>query len=76
MNEFVSIPELPQNRKDKNSKDVTGRFLFSLFDSSFMTQIVERVYSKVIIFLIASDRCSPIMVTNVFFTFDSLEIAV
>ena len=71
MNEFVSISELMQSRKDKiNSKDITERFLFSLFDSSIMTQIVERVYSKVI-FLIASDWCSPIIVTNVFFTFDS-----
>ena len=42
MNEFVSISELMQNRKDKiNSKDITERFLFSLFDSSIMTQIVE-----------------------------------
>ena len=61
-----------QIRKDKiNSKDITERFLFSLFDSSIMTQIVERVYSKVIIFLIASDWCSPVIVTNVFFAFDS-----
>ena len=30
-----------------------------------MTQIVESVYSKVI-FLIASDWCSPIIVSNVF----------
>ena len=70
MNEFVSISELMQSRKDKiNSKDITERFLFSLFDSSIMTQIVERmcIYSKVIPFLIASD-CSPIIVTrsNVF----------
>ena len=44
MNEFVSISELMQSRKDKiNSKDITERFLFSLFDSSIMTQIVERV---------------------------------
>ena len=63
MNEFVSISELMQSRKDKiNSKDITERLLFSLFDSSIMTQIVEGVYSKVI-FLIASDWCSPIIVT-------------
>ena len=44
MNEFVSISELTQSRKDKiNSKDITGRFLFSLFDSSVMLQIAERV---------------------------------
>ena len=70
MNEFVPIFELLQNRKDKiNSKDITERFLFSLLDSSIMTEIVERVYSKVIIFLIASDWCSPITVTNVFLHF-------
>ena len=40
-----------QSRKDKiNSKDITETFLFSLFDSSMMTQMVERVYSKIIIF--------------------------
>ena len=44
MNEFVSISELTQSRKDKiNSKDITGIFLFSLFDSSVMLQIAERV---------------------------------
>ena len=43
MNEFVSISELMQSRKDKiNSKDITERFLFSLFDSSVMSQIAER----------------------------------
>ena len=42
MNEFVS--ELTQSSKDKiNSKDITDRFLFSLFDSSVMSQIAERV---------------------------------
>ena len=41
--EFVPISELMQRRKDKiNSKDFTERFLFSLFDSSTMTQIVEK----------------------------------
>ena len=71
MNEFVSISELMQSRKDKiNSKDNTERLLLSLFDSSVMTQITERmyIYSKVILFLIASGWCSPIIVTrsNVF----------
>ena len=71
MNEIVSISELMQNIKDKiNYKDITERFLFSLFDSSVMTQIAERVYSKVI-FSIASDWCSPIILTSVFFAFDS-----
>ena len=71
MNEFVSISELLLNRKDKiNSKDITERFLFSLFDPSIMTQIVERVHIKVIIFLIASDWYSPIIIiTNVFLHF-------
>ena len=44
MNEFVSISELMQSRKDKiNSKDITERFLFSLFDSSVMLEIAERL---------------------------------
>ena len=35
-----------QSRKDKiNSKDITERFLFSLFDSSVMSQVAERVYT-------------------------------
>ena len=60
-----------QSKKDKiNSKDIAERFLFRLFDSSIMTQIVERVYSKVI-FLIVSEWCSLIIVTNVFVAFDS-----
>ena len=72
VNEFVFISELLQNRKDKiNSKDITETFLFSLFDYSIMTQIVGRVYSKVIIFLIALDWCSPTKATKVFFEFDS-----
>ena len=44
MNEFVSISELTQSSKDKiSSKDITDRFLFSLFDSSVASQIAERV---------------------------------
>ena len=71
VNEFVSISELMQSRKNKiNSKDITERFLFTLFDSSMMTQIVERVYIKAS-FLITSDWCSPIIVTNFFFACDS-----
>ena len=67
MNELVSIFELIESRKDKiNYKDITERFLFSLFDSSIMTQIVERMCT--VKFLIASDWRSPIIVTrpNVF----------
>ena len=68
VNEFVFISKLTQSRKDKiNSKDITERFLFSLCDSSIMTQIVKRmcIYSKVILFLKASDWCSPIIVSVV-----------
>ena len=65
MNEFVSISELMQSRKDKiNSKDITERFSFSLFDSSVMSQITEReksVYTKVIMFSIPYDWCSLII---------------
>ena len=44
MNEFVSISKLMQGRKDKtNSKDIKEIFLFSLFDSSVMTQIVKGI---------------------------------
>ena len=44
VNEFVSISELTQSRKDKiNSKDITEKNLFSLFDSSVVSQIVERL---------------------------------
>ena len=40
MNEFASISELMQSRKDKiNSKDITEKKLFNLFDSSIMTQM-------------------------------------
>ena len=44
VNEFVSISELTQSRKDKiNSKDITEKNLFRLFDSSVVSQIVERL---------------------------------
>ena len=62
VNESISISELMQSRKDKiNSKDVTKRFLFSLFDTSIMSLIVKRV-CKIILFLITSDWCSSFMV--------------
>ena len=56
-----------QSRKDEiNSNDIMERLLFSLFDSSIMTQIVERMCT--VKFLIASDWRLPIIVTrpNVF----------
>ena len=38
------MSELMQSRKDKiNSKNITEIFLFSLFDSSTMSQIVGRM---------------------------------
>ena len=44
MNLFVSIFEFTQSSKDKiNSKDITETFLFSLFDSSVMSLLVEKV---------------------------------
>ena len=46
VNEFVSVSKFMQSRKDKiNSNDITERFLFSLFDSSVMTQIVKRIFA-------------------------------
>ena len=52
-----------QRRKDKiSSKDITERVLFSLFDSSVMTQIVQRMCT--VKFLMASDWRSPIIVTR------------
>ena len=52
-----------QSRKDEiNSNDIMERLLFSLFDSSIMTQIVERMCT--VKFLIASDCRSPIIVTR------------
>ena len=44
MNGFVSISELTKAEKIKSTlKDITGRFRFSVFDSSVMLQIAERV---------------------------------
>ena len=52
-----------QSRKDEiNSNDIMERLLFSLFDSSIMTQIVERMCT--VKFLIASGCRSPIIVTR------------
>ena len=52
VNELGSISELMQSRKDKmNSKDIIERFLFSLFDSSIMLQIVERVCTVKLFYL-------------------------
>ena len=57
MNEFVSKSELTQSRKDKiNSKYITGRFLFSLFDSSVMLQIAERSLRSLIVIRVWNSR--------------------
>ena len=54
-----------QSRKDKiNSNDITEGFLFSLFDTSIMSQIAEGV-CKFIPLLITSDWCYAIIVSNV-----------
>ena len=44
MNDFVSIPKLLQSIEDKiNSKDITEKKIFNLFDTLIMSEIVERV---------------------------------
>ena len=61
---FFYISELTESRKVKipiNSRDITEKLLFSLFATTFMQQIVERV-CKNILFLIASDWFSLIVV--------------
>ena len=64
MNEFVSISALMQSRKYKiDSKDITERFQF-IWLINYDTNSRKNVYSKVILFLIASDWCSPIIVTK------------
>ena len=40
-----------QSRKDKiSSKDITEIFLFSLFDSSVMAQVVERMCTEMLLY--------------------------
>ena len=44
VNEFVPMTKLIQIRNDKiNSEDTTETFVFSLFDLSVMSEIVDRV---------------------------------
>ena len=51
VNEFVSTSGLMQSRKYKiHPNDITERFLFSLFDSSIMTQVVDRVCTEELYF--------------------------
>ena len=68
---FAPYPNL-QDGKDKipiystiDFDDITERFLFSLFDTSTTPQIIERV-CKIVLFLIAADCFSVIIVTEVF----------
>ena len=61
MNEFASISELLQSRKDKISiKYIKG------FDTSIISQIVERVCKTVLYFLVAADWFSSIIVSKFF----------
>ena len=69
---FAPYPNL-QDRKDKipiystiDFEDITERFFFSLFDTLTTSQIIESV-CIVVLFLIAADCFSVIIVTEVFF---------
>ena len=60
---LVSISKFMQSRKDEiNSKYIVERFLFSLSESLIMSQIVESVCSKVVLYLKGSGWFSPIIV--------------
>ena len=68
---FAPYPDL-QDRKDKipihstiDFDDITERFLFSLFDTSTTSQIIE-IVCKIVLFLIAVHCFSLIIVTEVF----------
>ena len=61
MNEFASISEILQSRKDKISiKYIKG------FDTSIISQIVERVCKTVLYFLVVADWFSSIIVSKFF----------
>ena len=69
---FFFISKFLQNRKGKipihsanGFEDITERFLFSLFDTSAASQILESV-CKIVLFLTAADFFSVIIVTEVF----------
>ena len=71
-NDFFSIFKLLQDRKDKmpihstkDFGDITKKFLFRLFDTSTTSQIIESA-SKIVLFLIAADCFSVIIVTEIF----------
>ena len=50
----------------KGFEDITDRFLFSLFDTSTTSQIIESV-CKIVLLLIAADCFSVIIVIEVFY---------
>ena len=74
VNEFVS--PYPNLHKAKKIKQLLGYyrkiFIQFIWLINYDTNSRKNVYSKVILFLIASYWCSPIIVTrpNVFFAFD------
>ena len=47
----------------RKSKDTTKKFLFSLFDTSVVSQIIEGVIKRI---LIADDWFSLVIVSNIF----------
>ena len=76
VSKFVSVSVLLQSSKDKtpiNSINgfekiktyYTEKFLFSLFETSIMSRMVERV-CKIVLILTAADWFSPIILTNVY----------
>ena len=74
LNKFLSIPEVTESRKAKipiNSIDITERFLFSILNTSFIQQIVERACESILV-LIGSDGLPPVISSN-FFWFKSEE---
>ena len=63
VNEFVSASQLSQSRNDKiPSNSIKG------FDTSIMSQVIERVCKIVLFFLIAADCFSPVIVSNLFYS--------
>ena len=63
-------PNLCKAKKIKSTPMILQKDFYSVYLINCDTNSRKSVYSKVR-FLIASDWCSPIIVTNVFFTFDS-----
>ena len=71
-NEFFSISKLLQIRRDKipihstkGFEDIAERFLFNLFDTSTISQIIESA-CKIVLLLIAADCFSFVIVAEVY----------